>query len=222
MSHTNRGRAFRAVLPAALATLLCLPAIARAATPSSGTVSGTSAQASWTGGPALPTAGGCGGPANAKCDNYKLSIAPPSYAFKVEIKISLKPADDYDLEVYGPDGALLATSGNAAGQAEAVTLTNPAGGIYTVSVAPYAAAFSYSGSAQLSQLPAAPPPSGETPPRYANYNPPNGMGQNAGEPTLGVNERTGSVMYIAGTETLRVDFDDCSSPATAQDRKSVV
>src|SRR5438093_205870 len=38
----------------------------------------------------------------------------------------------------------------------------------------------------------------------------------AGEPSIGVNRRTGKVMYVAGTETLRITFNDCSSPATAK------
>ena len=51
---------------------------------------------------------------------------------------------------------------------------------------------------------------------YTNYTPPNGMGQSAGEPSIGCNRDTGKVMNIAGTETLRVSFDDCSSPASVK------
>ncbi|MFP5284366.1 MAG: hypothetical protein ACLGI9_01365, partial [Thermoanaerobaculia bacterium] len=36
------------------------------------------------GGPMTPTASAtCGGPSSASCDNFKLTIAPPSYAFQV-------------------------------------------------------------------------------------------------------------------------------------------
>ena len=198
-----------------LSVLVC--AAAQAANPPSGTVSQATPQVSWTGGPLTPTAAAtCGGSENTQCDNYKLTVVPPSYSFKVEISLALQPTDDYDLEVYGPDGALIAGSGNSAGQGETVVLTNPAAGIYTVSASPFAALGSYSGSAKISQLP--PPPAGSTeaPPRYTNYIPPNGMGASAGEPSIGCNRETGKVMYIAGTETLRVSFDDCSSPATAK------
>jgi hypothetical protein len=208
-------RALRIALLLTAAAALCGSA-AWAASPASGTVSG-STQASWTGGPLTPTAASsCGGSNSPQCDNYKLTIVPPSYSFQVEISLSFGAADDYDLEVYGPDGVLVGNSGNSAGQAEKVILTNPVGGTYTVSASPFAPVGSYQGKAKVSQLQPPPPPSTEVPPTYANYTPPEGMGTSAGEPSIGVNHRTGKVMYVAGTETLRVTFNDCSSPATAK------
>ena len=196
--------------------LMLSSGVAWAASPSSGTVSQSSTQASWTGGPGLPTASAtCGGPNNAGCDNYKLTVVPPSYSFKVDITLTPKAADDYDLEVYGPDGTLVGSSGNAPGEAEKVTLNNPAAGVYTVSASNFAAILTYSATAKIAQLPPPPGTSTEKPPVYTSYNPPEGMGESAGEPTLGVNENTGAVMYIAMTETLKVNFDDCSSPASA-------
>jgi hypothetical protein len=209
----------RSFLGAAAHTFLLMllgSGIAQAASPASGTVSQSSTQSSWTGGPGLPSASAtCGGPSNTACDNYKLTIAPPSYSFKVEITLTPKPTDDYDLEVYGPDGTLVGSSGNSAGGAEKVTLNNPPAGVYTVSASNFLSLLAYSGKAKISQLPPQPGASTEKAPTYANYNPPAGVGESAGEPTLGVNESTGAVMYIAGTETLKVDYDDCSSPATA-------
>jgi hypothetical protein len=52
-------------------------------------------------------------------------------------------------------------------------------------------------------------------PTYAVYAPPAGTGAGAGEPSIGVDERTGAVMYIAGLETLKAQFNDAASPATA-------
>jgi hypothetical protein len=203
-------------LASALAAGMLLCASAWAASPSAGTVSQGSAQSSWTGGPGQPTAAACGSPTNTKCDNYKLTVVPPSYSFKVEISLTLQPTDDYDLEVYGPDGSLAGSSGNGPGEKETVILTNPTAGTYTVSASPYAALTAYSGGAKIVQIQPPPPGSTEAPPRYANYTPPQGMGANAGEPSIGVDRRTGKVMYVAATETLRVTFNDCSSPATAK------
>jgi len=209
------GKALRCTLLLATAALLCVPAWA--ASPAAGAISQATPQVSWTGGPLTPTAAStCGGPDNPQCDNYKLTIVPPSYSFNVEITLTLQPTDDYDLEVYAPDGKLIANSGNSAGQAEKVVLANPAAGVYTVSASPFAPVQGYAGSAKITQLPAPPAGSTETPPRYTNYTPPNGMGGAAGEPSIGVDRDTGKVMYIAGTETLRITFDDCSSPATAK------
>jgi hypothetical protein len=206
---------WRALQVAMLAALLCAPAWA--ANPSSGTVSSGSTQAAWTGGPGTPTAAAtCGGPSNPQCDNYKLTIVPPTYSFKVEIALTLQATDDYDLEVYNPDGSLAGSSANAAGQKETVVLINPAAGTYTVTASPFAPLTAYQGSAKISQIQPPPPASTATPPRYANYTPPQGLGGNAGEPSIGVDRRTGKVMYIAGTQTLRVTFNDCSSPATAK------
>ena len=55
------------------------------------------------------------------------SRSPPAFPFKVEIELTLQPTDDYDLEVYGPNGSLVGQSANSAGQAERVVLTNPRG-----------------------------------------------------------------------------------------------
>jgi len=167
MNIICRARAFARALALAVTALTC--ASAWAASPPSGAVSQAVPQASWTGGPLTPTAAStCGGPGNTACDNYKLTIVPPSYAFQVEINLTPKATDDYDLEVYGPDGSLVGNSGNSAGKAEKVVLTNPAAGIYTVSASPFATVQAYSAGARLSQLPPPPAPSTETPPRYAN------------------------------------------------------
>lgn len=52
-------------------------------------------------------------------------------------------------------------------------------------------------------------------PRYQLYTPPNGLGSDAGEPSIGVNWNTGNVMYQASLQALRVAFDDRTSPARA-------
>lgn len=201
---------------AAGACLICGPI--HAATPSSGTVT-ESSEVTWSGGPGTPTASAdCGGPDNPSCDNFRLTIVPPSYGFDVEITLTPQLVDDYDLQVYGPDGQALDSSGNNPGAVEQVILNNPAAGTYTVSASPYAATLPYSARARIvrhPEPPPPPPPSTEVPPTYANYVPPAGMGTNAGEPTLGVNERSGAVMYVAYTDTLKVNFNQCFSPAKA-------
>jgi len=53
------------------------------------------------------------------------------------------------------------------------------------------------------------------PPTYANYPAPDPLGTSAGEPSIGVNWKTGKVMFLAGLQTLRASFDDSHTPATA-------
>jgi hypothetical protein len=211
-------RAVTAVVAASSLMITAAPLLA--ATPSSGAVSASNSPA-WRGGPLLATAADtCGGPSGAGCDHFRLTIQPPAYSFQVEITLTPQLADDWDLEVYGPDGSLVGDSGNTPGSAERVVLNNPAAGTYTVSASPYVVTGAYSAKAEIRES-SAPPPTASTPlsseraPRYANYTPPAGQGAGAGEPTLGVNERTGAVMYIAGTETLKAQFDACTSPAKA-------
>src|ERR1700704_6673541 len=96
-------RARRSVLLFALvAATLSLPlAGSNAATPGAGTISESSASVTWSGDNHTPTAAPCHGPNDAACDNFKLTINPPSYQFQVVIQ--LVPIGDYDLYVYGPD-----------------------------------------------------------------------------------------------------------------------
>src|SRR5205085_8901248 len=113
----------------------CIAPAIRAATPPGGTVSETTPTVTWIGPLMVPTLGSCGEPDNAACDNFKLTIAPPSSSFGPYIvKITLQPENggDWDLEVYGPDAAYVNGSGNSAGVLETVVLFNPAGGTYTI------------------------------------------------------------------------------------------
>src|SRR5207244_2736409 len=59
------------------------------------------------------------------------------------------------------------------------------------------------------------PPPGTEPITYANHPAPNGLGGDAGEPSLVVNFESGNVMFQAGLQALRVTFDDSVSPPTS-------
>src|SRR5213596_201517 len=50
-------------------------------------------------------------------------------------------------------------------------------------------------------------------PTYANYAAPAAFGNNAGEPSIGIDWKTGKVFFQSNVNTYRVSFDDCSSPA---------
>ncbi len=71
-------------------------------------------------------------------------------------------------------------------------------------------------AAGLAALPLAPASAaGETPLGFAVYPAPGQLARDAGEPTIGVNWKTGKVMFQAFTETDQVTFDDSKVPATA-------
>src|SRR4051812_32688825 len=224
----SRSRTSRRVLKALLLAgvtfvVFALPlAGSQAATPGSGTISESSPSISWDGDNHTPTAASCQGPNDPACDNFRLTINPPSFQYQVVIQ--LVPMGNYDLYVSGPDGGQIGNSGNAPGQTEIVILTNPAGGTYTVSGAPFAAGAgvpgvlpSYTASATIRRLGSepAPPASGTEHLTYSSYKPPATLGNDAGEPSIGVSWRNGAAMYQAGLETLRATFDDSVSPANA-------
>jgi hypothetical protein len=214
-----------------------LAALVYAAAPSSGTVSQSNPTVTWTGQIPLPPAAGsssCSGPNNAGCDNFKLTIIPPDPTFGpyvVVIKTVSQNSDDWDLEVYDPNGKLVGSSGNGAGTAlnpevETVTLTNLPAGTYTVSAAPFAVTQPYRGSASIQHLTAtALGGNGTEPLGYGIHPAPAPLGQHAGEPSCGADWNTKKIMFEAsGTatlpitsdlQTLRVTFNDCTSPATA-------
>jgi hypothetical protein len=201
--------------------LLVLPLTgSNAATPGSGTVSGSNTSVTWAGANETPTAAPCTGPDDPACDTFKLTIDPPAYGFTVTVK--LQPLGDWDLYVYAPDGGLANSSGNAPFQTEVVVLTNPSAGTWTVAAAPFAPAPgagpapSYTASATLTPLDTnAPPSTGSERLTYASHHAPTGMGSSAGEPSVGADWESGKAMYQAGTETLRATFDDSVSPANA-------
>ena len=177
-----------------------------AATPPSGTVSSTAPEISWSGGPLLPTASAtCGGPSSPDCDNFMLTIDPPSFPFRVEIVLGFSAADDYDLEVYDSGGLLIGGSANGPGEQEVVILPSPTGGTYTVSASPFAPVGPYAGVARIVPDTGGPPPGSEAV-ELVHYGPPlagepnasffprfgfgpsfgdKGIGLSSGEPTLG-------------------------------------
>jgi hypothetical protein len=52
-------------------------------------------------------------------------------------------------------------------------------------------------------------------PSYTIYPAPAGLGESAGEPSIGFNPKTKAVMFLANQSTLRVTFDEASQPPTA-------
>jgi hypothetical protein len=222
---TSRGARYaRPLLVLAAIGLALVVAAARgghAATPGSGTISSSSPTVSWNGPPMMaPTASSaCAGPSDPSCDSFKLTIEPLATPYQVVVELQPFAAGDWDLAVFGPDGGLAGHSGNAPGQLEVVTLTNPPAGTYTVSGAPFApnpGPASYTAQATIKALGGGTTPSnqGAEHVTFANYAAPTPLGQDAGEPSIGANWKSGNVMYQSGLQALRVGFDDCSSPGT--------
>jgi hypothetical protein len=218
---------------------------ADAASPTSTTLSPTAtAPVTWTGtavgGGALNAAPVVGSETLCRegltCDTFTLNVGGTTAAWagkRIRVKIEWNlPVTDYDLYIHkgSNTGPIVASSGNG--------ITSPTGpltteettidpsasgtGVYTVHAVYYAATTvdQYRGSAVVEAKPVPPPtatptPSTATPPTYQNFAAPSGLGESAGEPTIGVNWNTGAAMFISGLQTLRVRFNDSVAPATA-------
>ncbi len=193
---------------------------ADAATPTGGAISADGVRsASWTGGPFLTpnvTATGLDQPdctAPGSCDDFALRVDTPSgYGSDHQLKVRVSwpnTAADFDVYLLDAQGNAVATAASSADPE--LILTAPRTGDYTVRVVPFApAGESYTASAQLVDLPRNPAPGTATPPKFKNYAAPTRLPDhdNAGEPSIGNNFRTGATMYQSYLSTYRVTFAD--------------
>lgn len=236
----NRGlRSLRSSLVALVLALAAAPA--SAAVTGSGTLSPDNLEITYSSGPFLisnPTVFPlsllgedqplCEDPA-LPCDDFLLEVdIPADYAaahpdHRVTIRIGWPTgANDFDMFVLDENGEVVDSSATG-GRPEIVVLPIAAGArTYTIRVEPFlVTGDSYEGVLTLGPPPDSPfVPGAEPPPEFLNYLPPDGLGTNYGEPSIGVNPTTGKVMFtgrrylnVAG-KTLRVTFDDATVPAT--------
>ncbi|MFS8084262.1 MAG: sialidase family protein, partial [Acidobacteriota bacterium] len=225
ISTLRRSRLSLAILfcfLAAAVAVMVIP-ITRGANPASGSVSESNTKVTWTGQVKAPTGSSdCGSGNSAGCDNFTVNFQPPAAGFgPYLLEIKLQPQGDWDMQVYGPNGNLLDGSGNSPGALEIVTLINPVAGNYAVAAAPFAPLVgtdgnSYAASAELKHYVVNSAAQGsETNISYHNFAAPGSLGNDSGEPSIGVNWKTGRAMFIAGLQTLRITFDDATVPARA-------
>jgi hypothetical protein len=215
----------------AVVSILILP-ITRGANPAAGTVSEASPQLSWTGAimpanPDLLNSPRCAGANASACDNFSLTVNPPSAAYGPYIvEIRLAPQGDWDMEIYNPDGKYRTSSGNGVYAPEIVTLFNPPAGTYRIAAFPFTPtvgsdANSYAATARLMpQPPSGSAPAGTASVGYANFacSPGQSCTSGFGEPSIGVNWKTGNVMFAGGgtLKTFRINnFNDQATPPTA-------
>jgi VCBS repeat-containing protein len=230
-------RSLRTQKPWLLTALLLVLALlldpSHAANPGSGTLTATSGPLTYTAGPfAAPnaTAQAFGLPdctAPMSCDDFTLTVNAASLAAirEVQVRIEWPVANaDFDLYVLDQSGTTLVKSSASGNDPEAVLFDIPAAATtYIVRVATFnPLGQSFTGTISLVPFPPAPNPGAGIPPRYQAYAAPRGMGNTAGEPSLGVDWRMpppgvtangGRSFFTSGIQELRVGFDDCSSPA---------
>jgi hypothetical protein len=227
----------RTLAVATVLMLATLPAAsAQASDPSnSGTISppdsGKTTTVTWTG--TIP--GGVN--ADSDCsqslddslnDHHGLTLSIGSRFYKKHTLLAVfsivpdPPIDDVILTV--EKGTTVVGSGDAAavGGAETVVLFNPSSGDYDALACAFAGGPQpYTGKLTLTTDPPGSIPGGTSPgvkaATYKDYQPPSGVGEDAGEPSLGANWKTGAAMYQSGLETLKVTFNDSAGTASWTD-----
>jgi hypothetical protein len=213
----------------ALAALALFRVTAKAATPASGTISVANPQLTYTGGPfyypnVTDSSTGVTCDAVNPCDQFALTVnLPADYAtthpydtLRFEVGWD-DPTHVQDLDVY-----LLDSKGSYAAMitdtANPEVINIPAGSglrTYTLIVSPSlttAQPFTTMISLVSAQTAPPPPPPKGIVPRYGNYSPPAGMGENSGEPSIGYNLSSHRAMFIAGLQTLRATFPENLAP----------
>ncbi len=218
-------------LPLLLSCVCLAASIAYAAQPSSGALDpSTTSPITWIGstpgGSAPNGESSCVQGVNCETFTLTLSGTASDWSGKISrVKVEwLLPASDYDVYVHkdtltGPE---VARSANGLTTSEEVVLdpSRMGTGIFVVHVVDFASTLGdqYHGTASVEIKPAEPPPappSTATPPTYNVFAAPAPLGQSAGEPSIGANWATGNAMFVSYTETLRVTFNDSTTPPTA-------
>ena len=203
---------------------MCLPAIA--ATPTAGSIgSSSTVPTSWTGAPIGANNGESTCVDGTNCDVYTLTItgSPKDYVNKfvnVSVTWSLA-AEEYDLYIHkgsitGPVVASSTQGTPGTSNAAAINPNVTGTGVYVMHIVADSATAgsSYQGSAAIGTSPINPPQAKFRAPTYQNLKPPTGVGENSGEPSIGANWNTGSIMSSAVLDTLQLTLDTSTSPAT--------
>jgi hypothetical protein len=163
------------------------------------------------------------------CDDFALTVNVPAgtnSSDQIMIQYvydqSLDPEVDFDMWVYNSSGQVVGS--NVSGVSPTIVDIPAISGTYTVRADPwFPGGESYTATIALVPLPqpntsvpdAAQPYSGIYP-RFQNYAIPHNQGGNQeGEPSIGYDPNTNKVLYQAGLQTLKVGFNDATSPASA-------
>ncbi|HVF34613.1 MAG TPA: PKD domain-containing protein [Candidatus Saccharimonadia bacterium] len=215
------GRSIRYGALASALGLLCAAGTLLAATPPSGTLSVANPTLTFTSGPHTGENVEADCEANP-CDEYALTVdLPPDYATTnpsalITVELEYTVPGDLDLRLLDGTDTQVADSGEPPGLPEYMDI--PAGSgtrPYTVVVIPFATAGTTATITVSLVEPPAPPapavPAGLAP-RFQEHVAPPALGNDAAEPSIGVNRHTDRAMFISYTQALRMTFLENAAP----------
>jgi hypothetical protein len=225
--------------------MFLLTRLGAATTPTGGVLTDGSGPLLFVGGPYLvanPSSQATGTPVCndvLPCDEYTLTVSGLSAAttaskyIRIEIRWPELGEAQFDLYVFSgttATGHVIASSlGNMTYVDPDVVLIPAINGTYTLRIVPFnPQGLSINGTISLVPFPPVAPVDPGVAPTYSNHISPAGLGNSAGEPSIGVDwgprvaslkhdqvNTGGVVFFTAGTQQLRVSFDDATSPPGA-------
>jgi hypothetical protein len=127
-------------------------------------------------------------------------------------------SQDMALYVYGPDGKLVAASDGSQAE-EGINVTDRVGGVYTVLVCAFQnlpQGTPYTGAATAYTVVPAhfPKATGVVAPTYRQYEEPKGVADDAGEPSIGANWKSGNTLFTSYVNEYVVRFNDLVGTST--------
>ena len=135
--------------------------------------------------------------------------------------------EDEKIVVLGPAGNIVGESdtGGQTYESTSVTLVKP--GVYTVIACPFQnpTPMPYTGKLEIVvSRPVAHVATGVPTPTFRQYTAPEDLAgaKESGEPSIGVNPKTGNAIFMANLNTYRVTFDDAAKTATWVDKTSPI
>ena len=126
--------------------------------------------------------------------------------------------NDMAMHLFGPDGKLVASS-DGSQASEGINVTDRRAGIYTVLVCAFQnppSGTPYTGSVTAYTVTPAsfPKAKGVVAPTYFQFSAPKGKSDNAGEPSIGANWKSGNTLFTSNTDEYVVRFDDKKKTST--------
>jgi hypothetical protein len=161
-------------------------------------------------------------------DEHKVTVnvptsVDPKYDVLIRFQIDWtpvtpEPTQDLRMDLFGPDGKLVASS-DGSQTSEGISVTAPVGGTYDMVVCAFQttpAGQDYTGSVTASLLnpPAPHVATGVTPPTYRQFEAPKGVSDDAGEPSIGNNWKTGHTFFTSNTNEYEVAFNTTNNTST--------
>ena len=165
--------------------------------------------------------GACDGTNVALRDEHTVNVlvpVPPNPALDVLIRFEIdwnalaEPSEDMRLDLFGPDGKLVASSDSSQFQ-ESVNLTAAVPGVYSMHICAFQTGPTgqdYTGvvSAAVIKPSATPVAASVQPPTYRQFEAPKATATAAGEPSIGNNWKTDHTFFTANTSEYDVAFND--------------